>query len=127
MTTVRDYMSARLVYVAEGSRPRVALQPMLELGVATVPVLDEGHKPVGVISLRDLVEGHEDPKVSSPVHTVLASAPIEDAARAMVAAHVHHLVVVDGRGVAVGMLSALDLVRASTGAKPEHPSQLEKI
>lgn len=127
MTTVRDYMSARLVYVAEGSRPRVALHPMLELGVTTVPVLDEAHKPVGVVSLRDLIEKPEAPEVSFPVHTVLASSTIEEAARVMVDFNVHHLVVVDHKGTAVGMLSALDLVRASVGAKPKHPSQLEKI
>jgi len=45
----------------------------------------------------------------------------------MVDANIHHLVVVDDKGHAVGMLSALDIIRASIGAKPKHPSQLEKI
>jgi CBS domain-containing protein len=127
MPIVRDYMSARLVYVAEGSRPRVALQPMLELGVATVPVLDESHRPVGVVSMRDLIDSHEAPKISTPVKTILDSATTEEAAREMVEANIHHLIVVNAQGIAVGMLSALDLVRASIGAKPKHPSQLEKI
>ena len=127
MTVVRDYMSARLVYVAEGTRPRVALQPMLELGIATVPVLDESHRPVGVVSMRDLIETHDHPKVSSPVKTILETASIEEAAREMVDANIHHLVVVDDKGHAVGMLSALDIVRASIGAKPKHPSKLERI
>ena len=113
--------------MAEGSRPRVALQPMLELGVATIPVLDESHRPVGVVSMRDLIESHDAPKISTPVKTIQDTATIDDAAREMVDANIHHLVVVDDKGHAVGMLSALDIIRASIGAKPKHPSQLEKI
>ncbi len=127
MPAVREYMSARLVYVAEGSRPRVALQPMLELGVDTVPVLDDSHRPIGVVSMRDLIESHDHPKITTPVKTILDTATIDEAAREMVDANIHHLIVVDAKGQAVGMLSSLDIVRASIGAKPKHPSRLEKI
>jgi len=119
MPTVRDYMSKQLVYLAEGARPGVAVREMLGRHITTVPVLDEAHVPVGVVALRDIVDKHhEAPHVSEPPKTVAIDAPIEDAARAMIDAGIHHLVVVDDDGKAAGMLSSLDVIRALVGAAP---------
>jgi CBS domain-containing protein len=113
MPVVRDFMTTNLVYVNDGTRPRLALHPILELGITVVPVLDAEHRPVGVISLRDIVENPTATEAAnSPVIEIPVDASIDAAARRLADSHVHHLVVVDGDGRAVGMLSSLDVVRA---------------
>jgi CBS-domain-containing membrane protein len=112
--TVRDFMTPKLVYVRDDTRPQVALHPILEMGITAVPVLDGEHRPVGVISLRDLVENPRGDirPMSKPALLIQATASIESAARMLSEAEEHHLVVVDAGGHAVGMLSSLDVVRA---------------
>lgn len=119
MSTVSAYMNPKLVYVRDGDHPKIALRPMLELGLSTVPVLDEEHKPVGFLSLRDLVDhrdGHAPRSIG--VRSVTTTDSIESAAKVMLEAGVHHLVVLDEHGVAVGMLSTLDVMAALVGAPP---------
>lgn len=117
---VRDFMTPRLVYVRDDTHLRVALHPILELGITAVPVLDGEHRPVGVISLRDLVENPDGDirPTAKPVLKIEATASIESAARLLSDSQVHHLVVVDADGLAVGMLSSLDVVRAFLHATP---------
>ena len=94
--TVQTYMIPRLVYLREGDRLQVALRPLLDLGITAVPVLDEDHKPVGIISLRDLVDKRGGPPhMREDVRTVLVTASIQDAGKMLVDASLHHLVVVD--------------------------------
>jgi CBS domain-containing protein len=122
--TVRDFMTPKLVYVRDDTHLRVALHPILEMGITAVPVLDGDHRPVGVISLRDLLEnptGDIRP-ASKPVLQIEETATIESAARLLSEAQVHHLVVVDTDGQAVGMLSSLDVVRALLHATSHHAS-----
>lgn len=116
---VRDFMTPKLVYVEDGTHLRVAMHPILELGITSVAVLDSEHRPVGMISLRDLVEdpNHERP-VTKAALQIEATASIDSAARRLADAEAHHLVVVDGDGRAVGMLSSLDVVRAFLHARP---------
>ena len=118
METVADIMNPKLLYVRDGDRLTLVRRKILQFGVTAVPVLDEAHRPVGVVSLRDCATGDE-PQMSSPAKTVRARATIAEGARAMADANVHHLVVVDDDGVAVGMVSAIDFVRAFV----EHPSR----
>jgi CBS domain-containing protein len=110
---VRDYMTSRLVYVQDDTRLQLALHPMLELGITAVPVLDANHRPVGVVSLRDIVE-KKPARIDArgPVLAVRDTAPIAEAAEQLTHGNVHHLVAVDEEGKAVGMLSSLDVVRA---------------
>jgi CBS domain-containing protein len=81
----------------------------------SVPVLDpEGH-PVGVVSLGDLIDGHKDDALISAVMTkdVVMIGPensVAEAASQMLLNYVHHLVVVDDRMRAIGVVSALDLL-----------------
>jgi len=124
---VGDYMNQHLVYLREGDRVDLARRPMADLGLTAVPVLDEEHKPVGVVSLRDLVDARDGTATSEPLRTVLASASIEEAARVLVAEDLHHLVVVDATGAAVGMLSSLDVVRALVRSPPKHPAAIDRL
>jgi CBS domain-containing protein len=113
--TVSDFMSRDLLYIGEGVRLDLAKSHILDFGVTAVPVLDEEHHPIGVVSLRDLVRGEGRPRMSSPARCVPADASLDHAARILAEDNLHHLVVVDGTGRAVGMLSALDILRALVG------------
>ena len=122
--TVHDIMNAKLLYIDAGDRPSLARRHILAFGVTAVPILDETHRPVGVVSLRDL-QGEE--VVSNPtVSTVKNTDSIEDAARFLASTDHHHLVVVDAKGVAVGMVSAVDFLRALLGMAPRHPPAFDE-
>jgi CBS domain-containing protein len=126
---VSHFMNTKLVYLREGERPELALRPVLDLGITAVPVLDEGHRPVGVVSIRDIV-GHAEkgrPEVSAPALTISTDASLASAARQLAERNVHHLIVVDGLGRAVGMLSSLDVIRGLIGLAPKHPQAIESF
>ncbi len=120
--TVVEIMNPKLLYIQEGDRLSLARAQILKFGVTAVPVLDAAHRPVGVVSLRDLDREDHSVQASSPVRTVRSEATVEEAARALAELNVHHLVVVDEHGVAVGMVSALDFVRAMVGRDVRHPA-----
>lgn len=128
--SVRTFMNPTLVYLREGDRSKIALKPILEFGITAVPVLDDAHKPIGVVSLRDIVGPSEQrvpsrEQMSEPALTIAIDATILDAAHALARANVHHLVVVDANGCAAGMLSSLDVVRALIGLEASHPKTIE--
>lgn len=122
---VCDYMNTNLVYLREGDRVSVARKPMLDFGVSAVPILDETHRPVALVTFRDLAEQPADPHPSAAL-TISASATIEDAARVLARNEVHHLVVVDGAGKALGILSALDVLRGLMDLPAHHPEKTTK-
>ncbi len=125
---VGDCMNRHLVYLRAGDRAEIARRPMLDLGLNVVPVLDDEHRPVGVVSLRDFVDDRRHPTYGSgPVRTVTEAESIEEAAKLLVVENVHHLVVVDAQGAAVGTLSSMDVVRGLVGAAPQHPASIEKL
>jgi CBS domain-containing protein len=124
--TVHDIMNAKLLYIGESDRPSLARRYILEFGVTAVPVLDETHRPVGVVSLRDLDRDGDTVEPSSTVCTVKDTDTVEEAARKLAETDFHHLVVVDAKGVAVGMVSAVDFLRAMLGLEPRHPKAFEK-
>lgn len=126
--TVADIMNHKLLYIRDGDRVALARRHIIDFGITAVPVLDETHRPVGVVSLRDLAGNEGDRfEPSGKVETVKASATIEDGARQLAESDYHHLVVVDDKGVAVGMVSSLDFVRALVGLPPRHPHKFERF
>jgi CBS-domain-containing membrane protein len=124
--TVADIMNRKLLYIRAGDRRSLARGKILEFGVTAVPVLDEEHKPVGIVSLRDLARSDEHPFQDGPVRVVRDSASIDEGARAISQYGMHHLVVVDREGVAVGMVSAIDFVRALVGLPVAHPQAFDR-
>lgn len=108
-------------------RPEMALHDANHLlrsfGVGAAPVVGDDRKPLGVLSVRDSLdlEGRTKDRMTRPALCVSASALVEDAARQLAETSVHHLVVVDGSGGTVGMLSSLDLLRALLGMPTPHP------
>ena len=125
--TVADIMNRKLLYIREGDRLSLARGKILEFGVTAVPVLDEEHRPVAIVSLRDLAHADERPRTSGPVRVVRGGATVEDGARALAEYGLHHLVVVDDGGVAIGMVSAIDFVRALVGAPVAHPPAFDRF
>jgi CBS-domain-containing membrane protein len=125
--TVGDIMNGKLLYIGERDRVSLARRHMLEFGVTAVPVLDDTHRPVGVVSLRDLARDSDAVQPTSVVMTVRATDSVEVGARKLAETELHHMVVVDAKGVAVGMVSAGDFVRALLGLPPRHPKAFEAI
>lgn len=117
----REMFSAR-----PGETAKDALHNLTSLGLSGCPVLDDDGKPVGMIALSDLLRiGSKDTlgqHMSTPVVTVNQNNTIEDAARLLGETGFHRLVVVDAEGEAVGMLSALDVVRGLVGMPAFRPS-----
>ena len=126
MLTVADIMNRKLLYISEGDRVSLARGKILEFGVTAVPVLDDEHKPVGVVSLRDLAHADERPRSTGPVRMVRGTASVDEGARELASYGMHHLVVVDDGGVAIGMVSAIDFVRALVGLPVSHPQAFER-
>lgn len=121
--TVDEIVNRELLSVPQDAGRDTVLQAILGFGVTAVPVLDGDRRPVGVVSLRDLVDGGAlAARMRAPVETISASATIADAGRRLDATGLHHLVVVDGDGRAVGMLSSLDVVRGLLGLPARHPA-----
>lgn len=119
---VADIMNPKLLYILAGDRLALARSKILEFGVTAVPILDDEHRPVGVVSLRDFSQTDGVVKATEPARVVRDDATIPEAARVLADYGVHHLVVVDARGIAVGMVSALDFVRAFAGLEAKHPT-----
>lgn len=125
---VRQFMNPTLVYLPEGTRLEIARNFVLKFGITAVPVLNDAQQPVGTVSLRDLDDTRSGyPRVAGPAVTVQDDATIESAGRTLARANAHQLVVVDKQGRAVGMLSALDVIRALIGLEPHHPKAIDAV
>ncbi|AKU99696.1 hypothetical protein AKJ09_06360 [Labilithrix luteola] len=125
---VRDFMNPTLLYIHEGDRLTLARGPIVGWGIMAVAVLDESHRPVGLVSLHDLEQGsRRTPRQAGEagaVETVRDTESLEVAARKAAEArhgNLHgHLVVVDEKGVALGIVTSVDILRAMLGMKPRH-------
>lgn len=125
---VRDIMNEQLLYVSEGDPCDVVRAKLLRFGVSGAPVLDRFYRPIGFVSLRDLVNASGDAatvRVTRPAVTTRDDEPVEQAARALAEADLRHFVVIDSAGLAVGVVSALDFVRALSGLPSRHPPRFD--
>ncbi len=122
--TVDDIMNKELLSLRRDLPAREALELLRSFSVGAAPILDENRKPVGVVSVRDRLETDRPVHdvMTRPVACVSMSSTIEAAAEQMARGDRHHLVVVDGTGAAVGMLSTLDLLRALLDVPARHPA-----
>jgi CBS domain-containing protein len=121
--SVSEVMNRELVFAQEGTSAHAIRDLVLAMGITAVPVLDGDRRPIGVLSLRDLVDlGSTPPHPSRPAAAVRENATLEEAGKALAQTDYHHLVVVDAGGRAVGMLSALDVLRGLLGVPARHPA-----
>jgi CBS-domain-containing membrane protein len=123
---VADLMSIDPVVVRPDTTIEEAERLLQEFDITGMPVVDDEGRPVGVISQTDLLTTMRPAigvlirakasglrvgeLMSTPAITVPIAAPLVEAARQMLDARVHRLVVIDDRGRAVGVLSATDFV-----------------
>ncbi|KAF0247084.1 MAG: hypothetical protein FD180_23 [Planctomycetota bacterium] len=127
MKTARDYMSSPVCTLPRTATVLEAARLLLDKRLTGVPVLDAKGRPEGVFSLRDLAKFFLDPLLDTPgsrpdaanapisglmthhVVTVRPEATVEAIRTAMKTSKVHRLVVEDGHGKLLGIVSASDL------------------
>jgi CBS domain-containing protein len=123
-TRVREIMNRELFSVRPDHLASDVLNGILALGITGAPVVDDEGRPVGVVSLHDLVS-RTGPRaadlMTSPAATVHADAPIAEAGRLLAETGYHRLVAVDWEGRAVGVVSSLDVIRGLMGLPATHP------
>jgi CBS domain-containing protein len=122
--SIAEIMNRELLAVV----PQTPVQTIRELlrtfAVSSVPVLDDERRPAGMVTARALldVDGTACERMSRPAICIEGSASFEAAARRLVLDDAHHLVVVDSAGVAIGIVSIRDLLRAMLGLPAHHPA-----
>ncbi len=123
--SVHEIMNRELFSLRVDDDAADALGYILALGITAAPVLDDQHRPVGVVSFRDLLPHRVGAKVSermtSPAITVAEQTSIEQAASLIAERGVHRVVVVNGEGLAVGVASSIDLIAGLLGLPAKHP------
>jgi CBS domain-containing protein len=136
--TVGDLMTHKVVQVREDTPYRAIVDALVERRISAVPVVDEAHRVVGVVSEADLLHRveflgaqherrvFERPSrhearakshgmlardvMTSPAVTVTADTPVARAAKVMASAKVKRLPVVDASGALVGIVARSDLL-----------------
>jgi len=129
--TVSEIMNREVFSVGPAESVKATREAILALGITGVPVVDEERRPLGLVSLRDLVG--EKPgttageRMTRPPATVLADARIGEAARRLARTRYHRLIVVDATGYVVGVVSALDIIRGLLGLPAPHPASFPHL
>lgn len=121
---VREIMNQELFAVSSDDDADRVRRYLVALGITGAPVVDKDHHPEGFVSLRDLMDAHEQPvlmRMSAPPDCIDADATIEHAADVLAERNRHHLVCIDEQGRAIGMVSSIDIVRALRGHAVPHP------
>jgi hypothetical protein len=116
-------MNRELLSIVPDTPVEVARELLRAYGVGAVPVLDDERRPLGVLEAPALLDatGRAAERMTRPAPCVDGSTSVEDAAKELAKAGTHHLVVVDTAGVAVGILSVLDVLRAIMRLPARHP------
>ena len=128
---VTDYMTSRVISTTPGTGVREAFFTMKEHGIRHLPVVDEERRLVGIISDRELrrpdwVDEARDlahvyyldddmlvrDVMIKMVHVVHTYDTLRKASRVLADNHVGAVPVLDKTESLVGMLSAVDLLRA---------------
>ena len=122
---VQEIKNPEMFVVRPEERAGDVLGYILALGISGAPVVDDAGKPLGMLSLRDLVgapaHATAGERMTRPPLTVRDASSIEEAGRLMAETGYHRLVVVDAEGRSVGVVSALDVVRGLLGVPTIHP------
>lgn len=123
---VIEVMNSEVLTFTPDTRADAALRDILAFGITAAPVTDSEGRPIGVTSLRDLVnvEGHRPVAevMSRPVVAIETDVSLQDASEQLASANLRHLVVVDRDHKVRGMISALDLLRGILGLPTPHPN-----
>jgi CBS domain-containing protein len=133
VATAADLMTRNPLSVNEAATLRDAALFLTTKDISAAPVINEAGRPVGVISLADIVRSVHASEVSDTllpltvreamtpvVFFVRPDTPVGSVVRDLLDCSVHRLFVVDDNEVLIGVISTLDLLRswdeAPTGA-----------
>ena len=121
MITAAQLMSPDVFLLHEVETIRGAVGALLDQRLHGAPVANARGVITGVVSLVDLSRAllNEQAQpglrvmdvMSRPALTISAGAGVHECARAMLSSNVHRLVVVDGEGCPVGVLTNTDILR----------------
>jgi len=132
LETAAEIMDPEFFHARQTDSIGQLLHDMAELGLGSAPVLDDAGHPLGMATLRDIdgCRRADDlpTHLRSPAVTVHQNTPIDAAAKTLAEGNAECLILVDDEGVAVGVLRAVDLLRALLGIRIGHadrdPAQL---
>jgi CBS domain-containing protein len=136
--TASDLMTPDLVSLREDATFHEAVALLTDKGISAAPVIDVAGRPVGVLSLADIVVHDRESgfHVERPgltrvrdmmtpvVFSITPDAPARRVVEDMVALKVHRLFVVDADGVLTGVISALDVVKHLRPERPPDPDPI---
>ena len=119
MRRISDVMTRDVKTVTTSEVVGTMRDLMLDGKIHALPVIDQAGAVAGIVTSSDLVEEYAPELgvtavMNDKVITAAASDTLVDAARAMLDAHIHHLVVVDD-GDVTGIVSSFDLLRELAG------------
>jgi acetoin utilization protein AcuB len=118
---VESYMSRAPITIRDDTDYWKAFEIMQEKDLHHIPVVNENHKVVGILTRRDLKIaamhfGEAQVEVSevmhSPVVTIAPGELLAEAAKQMIDNRIGGLPVLDANGQIVGILTETDLLRA---------------
>jgi CBS domain-containing protein len=120
--TAGDLMTRGPVSITSTATVAEATAFLTDRGFGAAVVIDDAGHPVGVVTRTDLLihareragNGNQTPVrgvMTEGVFSVLETTPARSVVGQMVALNVHHLFVVDGTGVVVGVIGTLDVLR----------------
>jgi CBS domain-containing protein len=126
MATVGQIMSQPVFGCFPDEPAADALEYLQMLNIHAAPVFDEvGRHPLGVVAVSDLLgdlgRDRVRDRMSEPARFVVQGAPVSAAAQMIVETGFHHVVVVDDRQRVVGILSAVDVLRAVLAPPTDTP------
>ncbi|HRO31651.1 MULTISPECIES: magnesium transporter [Micrococcaceae] len=122
-----EYVTTRAEHTARQALDRVRSGLADAETVYTVPVIDDGRKVLGVVSLRALLRAAPEAPVSAlmrPAYTATVTDPAENAARRCANLKVLALPVVDAEGRLVGILTVDDALRILEDADSEDQARM---
>jgi len=118
---VKEIMSSDPACCAPAASVEEAARLMAERDCGEIPVVDSGHKPLGVVTDRDIAcravakgKGPNTPVkeiMSSPAITVSPDTDIDECCRVMEANQIRRVPVVDAQGGCCGMVAQADFAR----------------
>ena len=122
--SIDEIMNRELLAVVPETPVQAIRELLRTFAVGVVPVLSEERRPLGMVTADAALagEGTAGDRMSRPAMCIEGSTGIEAAARRLALADAHHMVVVDSAGVAVGIISVLDVLRAMLGIPAHHPA-----
>ncbi|MFJ8074456.1 CBS domain-containing protein [Streptomyces sp. NPDC096176] len=117
--SVADLMTPDAVTVQRGTTFKEIARLLDEYDITAVPVVDDAHRPIGVVSEADLLRERTsgaggdtaDDLMTSPAVVAQPRWSAVEAARVMEDRHIKRLPVVDDQGRLIGVISRSDLLQ----------------